>query len=106
MPWKPFSFKGRISKEEYRISIILLSVILIFLVGYIFMNTALSLLSVIVCCFLIAVFIWLKLAQGTKRCHDLGKSGWWQFVPLYAISLSFKDGEKGNNAYGGDPIQF
>lgn len=49
------------------------------------------------------LFFWLIAAQGTKRCHDLGKSGWTQLIPFYNLSLLFTDGVVGENAYGDNP---
>lgn len=42
-------------------------------------------------------FIWFLLAQGAKRCHDRGRSGWWQLLPFYGILLLFFDGYPGDN---------
>ena len=39
-------------------------------------------------------FIW---AQGAKRCHDYGESGWLQLIPLYPIYMLFKKGDKEAN---------
>ena len=47
--------------------------------------------------------IWVLWAQGAKRCHDIGKSDWWQFVPFFVLWMLFKDGDVGSNEYGEDP---
>lgn len=44
-----------------------------------------------------------NLIQGAKRMHDVNKSGWYFFVPLYNLYLIFSAGTKGNNDYGIDP---
>ena len=46
---------------------------------------------------------WFMLAQGAKRCHDRGCSGWWQLVPFYYFWLLFADGVPGSNEYGENP---
>jgi uncharacterized membrane protein YhaH (DUF805 family) len=48
--------------------------------------------------------LWILWAQGTKRCHDLGKNGWWQFIPLYILWMLFKNGQYNKNKYG-NPIR-
>lgn len=50
--------------------------------------------------FFIYVF---NLIQGAKRMHDVNKSGWYFFIPLYNIYLTFSRGTRGNNDYGIDP---
>ncbi len=44
-----------------------------------------------------------NLIQGAKRMHDVNKSGWYFFIPLYNIYLTFSTGTRGNNYYGIDP---
>ncbi len=46
---------------------------------------------------------WLLLAQGSKRCHDMGISGWWQIIPFYFVTMLFLGGDKKANEYG-DPV--
>lgn len=45
-------------------------------------------------------FICVILIIGVKRCHDLGHSGWWQFIPLFFIWMLIAPGEKEDNRYG------
>ena len=47
--------------------------------------------------------IWLLLAQGAKRCHDLGHSGWYQLIPFYVFWMLFEDGDRLVNEYGISP---
>ena len=47
--------------------------------------------------------LWFLYAQGAKRCHDLGNSGWWQIIPFYIFWLLFQDGQTGVNKYGNNP---
>jgi uncharacterized protein len=45
-----------------------------------------------------------SLAVGARRMHDVGKSGWFQLIPIYNIILFVTGGDKGDNQYGPDPI--
>lgn len=44
--------------------------------------------------------LWIFFAQGAKRCHDRGNSGWYQLIPFYMLWMIFADGEKETNNYG------
>ncbi len=39
-------------------------------------------------------------AVGARRMHDVGKSGWFQLIPIYNIILFVTEGDKGDNQYG------
>jgi uncharacterized membrane protein YhaH (DUF805 family) len=41
--------------------------------------------------------------QVVKRMHDVDKSGWYFFVPIYGSSFILKEGTIGENEYGEDP---
>ena len=47
--------------------------------------------------------IWVALSVNTRRCHDLGHNGFWQFIPFYGIWMAFVEGEDGTNKYGNNP---
>ncbi|MDR0873394.1 MAG: DUF805 domain-containing protein [Prevotellaceae bacterium] len=89
----PFSFEGRIRRLEYGISFI------IYFVVYLLAEMLYPLIGWLL---FILVFLFL-LAQGAKRCHDLGKSGWWQIIPLYFCWLIFAEGNIHRNEYGDSP---
>ena len=43
------------------------------------------------------------IAQGAKRCHDRGNSGWCQLIPLYGLFMVFGGSDHGENKYGPNP---
>ena len=102
---EPFSFEGRIRRTEYGLSFII----------YVVIATIINVLvasgirggdnsggAVIALVFFIPM-LWFLWAQGAKRCHDVGNSGWWQLIPFYMLYLIFADGEIGTNKYGDNP---
>tara|TARA_B110000967_G_scaffold149617_1_gene153411 strand:+ start:96 stop:752 length:657 start_codon:yes stop_codon:yes gene_type:complete len=91
----PFSFKGRIRRMEYGLS---------FIIFYISNNilTALSVEEPAVAILFIPS-LWFTWAQGAKRCHDRGNSGWYQLIPFYGLWMLFGDGDIGENEYGSNP---
>ena len=89
----PFSFDGRIRRTEYGLSVLIYS----FTYGIIL--TLAGGLALI----LMIPMLWFLWAQGAKRCHDVGNSGWWQIIPLYGLWLLFQDGQPGSNNYGENP---
>lgn len=94
----PFSFEGRIRRTEYGLTLIITSLTSNFLA------LLLGGLDLIFLFFLLLIPItWFGLAQGAKRCHDRGVSGWWQLIPFYGLWLLFGDGEPRTNEYGPDP---
>lgn len=104
----PFSFEGRIRRTEYGLSFIILTVLMVIInvivAGSISSGSDKTGAIIISLIFRIPIiyFFW---AQGAKRCHDIGKNGWWQFIPFYPILLLFEDGQKAINEYGKNPKQ-
>lgn len=100
---RPFSFKGRIRRLEYGLSIIIYYVAF-FIVGAILGASGVNddSFTAIIYIMLIPAY-WFLLAQGAKRCHDRGKSGWYQIIPFYSLWMLFGDGEEYVNDYGADP---
>lgn len=95
----PFSFEGRIRRTEYGLSIIIMYAFA-FIVG-IFSGFA-ELGEGIMYVLLIPVY-WFMFAQGSKRCHDRGNSGWFQIIPFYGLWMLFADSDNGINEYGPNP---
>ena len=99
---KPFSFEGRIRRTEYGITIIITSILNVFF--QLFAATGEEAGAFIYLLLLIPL-LWFTWAQGAKRCHDLGNSGWYQIIPFYGLWMLFQDGEIGSNKYGENPKQ-
>jgi uncharacterized membrane protein YhaH (DUF805 family) len=99
----PFSGAGRIRRLEYGISIII-SVIITAIADAIYINAESDggLLFIII---IYIVNAWFILAQGVKRSHDIGNSGWWLLIPFYSLVIVFLSGEDGVNVYGNPPKQ-
>lgn len=96
---KPFSFNGRIRRTEYGISSI------IYIVCATILNDIIESSPEEMAILGIAhiPLVWFLWAQGAKRCHDLGNSGWWQVIPFYGFWLIFQDGQRYTNEYGLNP---
>lgn len=94
---RPFSTEGRIRRLEYGISFII-GYFIMLLVNVLLLNKEYSYLV-----FAYVPIIWFNLAQGAKRCHDLGNSGWYQLIPLYGFWMIFQEGQIEKNRYGTNP---
>lgn len=47
--------------------------------------------------------IWPLLVLGIRRMHDIGKSGWYYFIPFAGFIGSFQESEYGANKWGENP---
>ena len=95
----PFSFEGRIRRLEYGLSTIIYSILSVVLSFISESNESFAWIVLLI----YIPLIWFNVAQGAKRCHDRGNSGWYQIIPFYGLWMLFGDGEHGENQYGENP---
>jgi len=93
---KIFSSKGRIRRSQYIPTYILL------IVGMA-MTRAMIESGVVAAVFILIPMLWVFYAQGARRAHDRGSSGWMQLIPFYNFYLLFVDSVSGSNIYGDNP---
>ena len=94
----PFGLDGRIGRIEYLLSVaIYFGVDITNNLVMVFAGTKAFSIALIPC-------LILSVAQGAKRCHDIGKSGWWQLIPFFILWLFVAKGDEGENEYGEVPV--
>ncbi|MCU7615142.1 DUF805 domain-containing protein [Chryseobacterium sp. GMJ5] len=96
-----FSNSGRITRTEFALTYVIY-------IAALFFTIILAAITRFSLFYLITMFVWFagqvfRIIQGAKRCHDLGNSGWFQFIPFYIIIMAFVDGDPGRNRYGDNP---
>lgn len=97
----PFSFQGRIRRTEFGLSYIIYMCIILplqFLTKFT-NSSGVAIFSLI----LFIPLFWFILAQGAKRCHDRGNSGWYLLIPFYLFWMLFAESDPGPNEYGPNP---
>lgn len=94
---RPFSFEGRIRRTEFGVSFI------IYFIAISFVNFVVDSGEAPIIGFAYIPLLWFLWAQGAKRCHDRGNSGWFQIIPFYVLWMLFAEGEQGINEYGTNP---
>ena len=92
---KPFSYKGRIRRLEYGITLIIFYLGIMFIGGMAEAEETLLILAL--------PLYWIYFVQGAKRCHDRGNSGWYQLIPFYFLWMIFAEGDDSINEYGPNP---
>lgn len=95
-----FCFKGKIGRMQYCMT--LYGVIPLLFIFFIFMgiNSYLVYFEFV----FVLPMLWLLFSQGAKRCHDLGRSGWFQLVPFYVFPMMFKREDKSSRKYTKDIV--
>lgn len=96
----PFSFRGRIRRTEFGVSYV---IVLVSIYSMVFIVDWLEITGLHLSIHLAAIY-WFSFSQGAKRCHDMGKSGFYQLIPFYIFVMIFSKGENRRNKYGQDPI--
>lgn|SRR5690606_14727858 len=106
----PFSFTGRIRRTEFGLSVLLC--VLGYFLCYLFSSILAAILQIqlgefsVVFWILFVPVLYFIIAQGVKRCHDMGQSGWYQLIPFYCLRQLFKEGESNVNKFGTNPKEF
>ena len=90
-----FSFDGRIRRTEYCLSLIIYGILYAIVLGLVKSSAVFGLAYI--------PLLWFLWAQGAKRCHDRGNSGWYQIIPFYALWMMFAEGDLSVNEYGNSP---
>ena len=94
------SFRGRIRRKEYVITLIgyqAAAFVALMLSSGTGDDTNMLSTVVILCAYYVVC------TQSAKRCHDLGNSGWYQLIPFYIFWMLFAEGEPGPNRFGPSP---
>jgi uncharacterized membrane protein YhaH (DUF805 family) len=99
----PFSFDGRIRRMEYGLSMIIYLFVYVTILGLSGFGASGGSAAGFLPLLLVLPLIWFVWAQGAKRCHDIGKSGWWQLIPFFVFVMLFQDGDRSKNEYGSNP---
>lgn len=100
----PFSFSGRIRRTEYGLSMIICFFVNLLMQGMVGVATESNAEAFLVLYLIMLIpYCWFIWAQGAKRCHDRGNSGWYQIIPFYGFWMLFAEGEVGSNEYGNSP---
>jgi uncharacterized membrane protein YhaH (DUF805 family) len=115
-----FSFEGRISRLQFWLSTLGVSVVFyiaLFIVATVIGASAQQFAAggpppafYAVAFILYVPFLWAHLAINSKRCHDRDRSAWFILVSLiplvgiwYLIEIGFLDGTQGPNRFGPSP---
>lgn len=114
--WKWFllSFDGRITRSAYWLKFVLPYLVIAVVLGIVDAILGLQAEGVGLLGGLFGIAaIWPSIAVGAKRCHDRGRSGWFQLILLIPVvgaiwllvELGFLRGTMGENRFGPDPLE-
>lgn len=105
-----FSFKGRMRRLHYFLSIIGYYAFLLLSVFFMSELSRDSMFWGFLGAIILFFSVWFIIAASVKRCHDRGNSGWWLLytcIPyvgvVFSIILLFGSGDEDENEYGSNP---
>ncbi|WON85003.1 MULTISPECIES: DUF805 domain-containing protein [Chromobacterium] len=101
------NFNGRARRKEFWYYM-LFSGVATMLISFVSQAIALSVLGSQEIGGVVTLFICLPLNFAAfsvfiRRLHDVGRSGWWVWVPIAPLVFAFFDSEAGANQYGPSP---
>ena len=91
--WTKWSFKGRASRSEFWFAIL----------AYCIFSGVLEAIDEDIGSLFNLVALWPLLCVSARRLHDVGKSGWWQIVPIVNLVYWTQPSYPKNNAFGPVP---
>lgn len=104
------NFNGRTSRKEFFVYVIIYSVILF--AWFILVAIAGAISSILALIIYIPLFLFIlglivpTYAIVARRLHDVGRSGWYMFVPIASLIWVASVGDGGDNQYGAAPEAF
>ena len=106
---KFFSFEGRLNRQPYIQSILVIWVVSA-LSTWMVQSSSSMLVALLTGIISIAMAV-AAISLGVRRLHDLDKSGWWLLISiiplvgfLFQLYLLFAKGTEGYNSFGEDPL--
>jgi uncharacterized membrane protein YhaH (DUF805 family) len=96
------NFEGRARRKEYWM-FGLLNILIFFALTILSLIPYLGIIfSILWGIFMLGILV-PSIAVAIRRMHDVGKSGWYMFIPIYSLILACTEGEHKTNEYGVDP---
>lgn len=101
------NFEGRARRREYWMYALAQFILVygVIILGILLMSISNTLGGIVIGIAYLILFAILipSLAVAIRRMHDVGKSGWYLWIPIYNIILAVTEGDQGSNEYGPDP---
>lgn len=103
---KTLVFEGRSSRKEYWM-FYLINFIILFVLSFIegLISTPDQEGSIKIAQVYYLLILIPSVAAGIRRMHDVGKSGFNLFIPIYNLVLLVSEGDKGRNEYCETPFE-